>query len=110
MELARSGARYHIKLNQNELVNRHRPAVDVLFRSVAETAGKNVIGVILTGMGGDGAEGMRIMKEKGAYNIAQDEKTSVVFGMPKVAIEKGGTDEVTPLHDIPSSILKHLQK
>ena len=81
-------------------MNRHRPAVDVLFDSVAETAAHNAVGVILTGMGKDGAKGMKRMHEAGAATIAQDEKTSVIWGMPHAAIEEGGVDHVMPLQKI----------
>ncbi|MFQ5542934.1 MAG: chemotaxis protein CheB, partial [Nitrospiria bacterium] len=110
MGLSRSGARYQVFTNQEPRMNRHRPSVDYLFRSVSKTAGSNAIGVILTGMGADGAVGMREMKDAGAYNIAQDEATSVVFGMPKVAIEKGGVDQVCPLLDIADQLLNRLSK
>lgn len=103
--LVRSGANYMTKLDAGEPVNRHRPSVDVLFNSAAVSAGKNAIGVILTGMGKDGAAGMLAMKQAGAYNLAQDEATCVVFGMPKEAIAMGGTHEVAPLHDLPARVL-----
>ena len=106
--LRRSGANYMTQLSDGELVNRHRPSVDVLFRSAAEHAGKNAVGVILTGMGKDGALGMLEMKRSGAYNFAQDEASCVVFGMPKEAIAAGGTDEVLPLRDIAPGVLRHL--
>lgn len=105
MTLVRSGARYSVKLNQDPPVNRHRPAVDVMFDSVARYAGANTIGVILTGMGGDGARGMLAMKQAGAFNIAQDEASCVVFGMPKEAIKLGAADKILPLEDIPAAIL-----
>lgn len=105
MTLVRSGARYSVKLNQDPPVNRHRPSVDVMFDSVARYAGANTIGVILTGMGGDGAKGMLAMKQAGAFNIAQDEASCVVFGMPKEAIKLGGIDKIFPLDDIPAAIL-----
>jgi two-component system chemotaxis response regulator CheB len=105
MTLVRSGARYSVKLNQDPPVNRHRPSVDVMFDSVAQYAGANTIGVILTGMGGDGAKGMLAMKQAGAFNIAQDEASCVVFGMPKEAIKLGGVDKIFPLDDIPAAIL-----
>ena len=105
MTLVRSGARYSVKLNQDPPVNRHRPSVDVMFDSVARYAGANTIGVILTGMGGDGAKGMLAMKQAGAFNIAQDEASCVVFGMPKEAIKLGGVDKIFPLDDIPAAIL-----
>jgi two-component system chemotaxis response regulator CheB len=100
MMLKRSGAIYHVEVVDGPLVNRHRPSVDVLFRSVARYAGKNVVGAILTGMGDDGARGMLEMKEAGAHTIAQDENSCVVFGMPKEAIKLGGADKVLPLSDI----------
>ena len=103
--LVRSGANYMTKLDAGEPVNRHRPSVDVLFNSAAVSAGKNAVGVILTGMGKDGAAGMLAMKQAGAYNLAQDEATCVVFGMPKEAIAMGGTHEVAPLHDLPGRVL-----
>lgn len=108
MGLSRSGARYQVYIDQTARVNRHRPSVDVLFRSVAKCAGKNAIGIILTGMGGDGAAGMREMKDAGAYNIAQDEASCVVFGMPKVAVEMGGVDEISPLPEIAKRLFKQL--
>jgi len=106
--LRRSGANYMTQLSDGPPVNRHRPSVDVLFRSAAEHAGRNVLGVILTGMGKDGAQGMLAMKEAGAYNFAQDEASCVVFGMPKEAIAAGGTDEVLPLRDIAQAVMRRL--
>jgi len=106
--LKRSGANYICELNQGPPVNRHRPSVDVLFRSAANCAGKNVIGVILTGMGKDGAAGMLEMKQAGAYNFAQDEASCVVFGMPKEAIATGGVDEVVPLQEMAPKVMKYL--
>jgi two-component system chemotaxis response regulator CheB len=106
--LARSGANYVTKIEQSPPVNRHRPSVDVLFRSAAEAAGKNAVGVILTGMGKDGAAGMLEMKEAGAYNFAQDEATCVVFGMPREAIALGGAHEVGALTALPGMVLGHL--
>ncbi|MBS0424950.1 MAG: chemotaxis response regulator protein-glutamate methylesterase [Proteobacteria bacterium] len=103
--LKRSGANYMTELNQGELVSRHRPSVDVLFRSAANCAGKNAIGVILTGMGKDGAAGMLEMQKSGAYNFAQDEASCVVFGMPKEAIAAGGVNEVVSLKDMAKSVL-----
>jgi two-component system chemotaxis response regulator CheB len=105
--LVRSGANYMTKLDQGPPVNRHRPSVDVLFSSAAVSAGKNAVGVILTGMGKDGAAGMLEMKKAGAYNLAQDEATCVVFGMPKEAIAVGATHEVGPLHELPKRVLDH---
>ncbi|HZX28950.1 MAG TPA: chemotaxis response regulator protein-glutamate methylesterase [Telluria sp.] len=106
--LARSGANYVTRIEQSEPVNRHRPSVDVLFRSAAQAAGKNAVGVILTGMGKDGAQGMLEMKEAGAYNFAQDEATCVVFGMPREAIALGGVHEVGALPALPGMVLGHL--
>lgn len=103
--LVRSGANYMTKLDQGPPVNRHRPSVDVLFSSAAKNAGKNAVGVILTGMGKDGAAGMLEMKHSGAYNLAQDEASCVVFGMPKEAIAMGGTHEVAPLHELPKRVM-----
>ena len=110
MTLVRSGARYSVRLNQDPPVNRHRPSVDVMFDSVARYAGANTIGVILTGMGGDGAKGMLAMKQSGAYTIAQDEASCVVFGMPKEAIKMGGVDKILPLDDIPAAMLAHASR
>jgi len=109
MELRRSGARYYVTLNQEPPVNRHRPAVDPMFQSVAKYAGANSIGVILTGMGNDGSAGMLDMKKAGAFNLAQDEASCVVFGMPKEAIKAGGVDKILPLSEIPEAILSHLK-
>jgi two-component system chemotaxis response regulator CheB len=105
--LKRSGARYYVEIKDGPLVCRHRPSVDVLFRSAARYAGRNAVGVILTGMGDDGARGMREMKDAGATTIAQDEATCVVFGMPKEAIKLGGVDKVLPLSAIAASMLVH---
>ncbi|MEN8258118.1 MAG: chemotaxis response regulator protein-glutamate methylesterase [Thermodesulfobacteriota bacterium] len=105
--LKRSGARYYVELKDGPLVSRHRPSVDVLFRSAARYAGPNALGVILTGMGDDGAQGMLEMKKAGALlNIAQDEASSVVFGMPQEAIKQGGVDSVLSLETIARTILK----
>jgi two-component system chemotaxis response regulator CheB len=106
--LRRSGANYMTQLSDAPLVNRHRPSVDVLFRSAAAHAGKNAVGVILTGMGKDGALGMLAMKQAGAYNFAQDEASCVVFGMPKEAIAAGATDEVLPLRDLAPGVMRRL--
>jgi two-component system chemotaxis response regulator CheB len=108
MMLNRSGARYYVKVKNGPLVNRHRPSVGVLFQSVAKFAGANAVGVMLTGMGNDGAEGMLQMKQNGAITIAQDEKSCVVFGMPKEAIKLGCVDKIEPLHNIPSQILANI--
>jgi two-component system chemotaxis response regulator CheB len=106
MLLKRSGARYYVEIKNGPLVCRHRPSVDVLFRSAARYAGKNAVGVIMTGMGDDGARGMLEMKEAGAKNIAQDEKTCVVFGMPHEAIKLGAVDKVLPLDSIAAEIMR----
>ena len=110
MVLRRSGGSYLVKIKNGPLVHYQRPSVDVLFRSVAKSAGKNAVGAILTGMGADGAKGLLEMKENGAYTIAQDEATSVVFGMPKEAIQIGAVDKVVPLPDISASVIRALQK
>jgi two-component system chemotaxis response regulator CheB len=103
--LKRSGARYFVEIKDGPLVCRHRPSVDVLFRSAARYAGQNAVGVILTGMGDDGARGMLEMKQAGAMNIAQDEASCVVFGMPKEAIKAGGVDKVVPLQSVAAAML-----
>jgi two-component system chemotaxis response regulator CheB len=105
MLLKRSGARYYVEIKDGPLVCRHRPSVDVLFRSAARYAGRNAVGVILTGMGDDGARGMLEMKQAGAMTIAQDEATCIVFGMPKEAIKLGGVDRILPLNSVASAML-----
>jgi len=105
--LKRSGARYYVEIKDGPLVSRHRPSVDVLFRSAARYAGRNAVGVIMTGMGDDGASGLLEMKEAGAATMAQDEATSVVFGMPHEAIKRGAANLVLPLPAIASAILAH---
>jgi len=102
----RSGARYHVDVKDGPLVSRHRPSVDVLFRSASRYAGSNVISAILTGMGDDGANGMKEMFDSGAYTIAQDEKTCVVYGMPSVAVERGGVIESLPIQKIATGLIK----
>ena len=104
--LKRSGARYYVEVREGPLVSRHRPSVDVLFRSTARYAGKNAVGVIMTGMGDDGARGLLEMKEAGATTIAQDEASCVVFGMPQEAIKRGAADKVLTLEDISGAVLK----
>jgi two-component system chemotaxis response regulator CheB len=106
--IKRSGARYMVELNQGPLVNRHRPSVDVLFRSAANVAGANALGIILTGMGKDGVQGMLEMKQAGSFTIAQDEASCVVFGMPKEAIAAGGVREVLPLQNIARRTMEYL--
>lgn len=110
MLLKRSGARYYVEVKKGPLVHYQRPAADVLFKSVSRYAGANAIGVILTGMGKDGAKGMMDMKQAGAVNIAQDEKSSVVFGMPKEAIALGAVDHISDIHQIPDQIFSVLKK
>lgn len=104
--LVRDGARYVCRLNDGPPVNRHRPSVDVLFRSVAANAGQNAVGVILTGMGDDGARGIKEMHEAGSPTLAQDEQTSVVWGMPGQAVKLGGIDKVLPLEAIAAHIMR----
>lgn len=106
----RVGAQYLIEVRDGPLVSRHRPSVDVLFRSAARFAGANAVGVILTGMGDDGAQGMKELHDAGAVTFAQDEASSVVFGMPKEAIRLGGVDEVLPLENLPAAVLRARRK
>lgn len=108
MKVARSGANYVVELDPSEPVNRHRPSVDVLFYSAAKVVGSNAVGVILTGMGKDGAQGMLAMKQAGAVTMAQDEASSVVFGMPREALHIGAADLEVPLSGISEAILKNL--
>ncbi len=103
--LKRSGARYFVEVKEGPLVNRHRPSVDVLFRSTAKYAGANAIGIIMTGMGDDGAKGLLEMKESGAKTIAQDESSCVVFGMPKEAIKLNAANKILPLDKIASYMI-----
>lgn len=107
LELARSGANYVCRLHDQPLVSGHRPSVDVLFRSVAQAAGANAVGVILTGMGKDGASGLLDMRKAGASTVGQDEATCVVYGMPKAAHECGATEIELPLNKIPTHVLHH---
>jgi two-component system chemotaxis response regulator CheB len=106
MLLKRSGARYFVNVKTGPMVHRQRPAVEVLFRSVARAAGANAVGVLLTGMGADGAEGMLEMRQAGAATIAQDEASCVVFGMPRAAIEIGAAEKVMGLDRIPHEVLR----
>ncbi|MEW6077359.1 MAG: chemotaxis response regulator protein-glutamate methylesterase [Thermodesulfobacteriota bacterium] len=108
--LKRSGAKYLVQVKDGPLVSRHRPSVDVLFRSAARYAGGNAIGVIMTGMGDDGARGMREMHDTGAYTIAQDEVSCVVYGMPKEAVKMGGVDQVLPLNKIAAEVIRYYKK
>jgi two-component system, chemotaxis family, protein-glutamate methylesterase/glutaminase len=107
MELYRSGAKYFIKVRDGELVNRHKPSVEVLFNSVAHHAGQNAVGIIMTGMGRDGAEGLLNMKHAGARTIAQDEKSCVVFGMPKEAIKIDAADQIMSLQEMPKRVIAY---
>jgi len=106
MMLERQGARYHVSVRDGPLVSRHRPSVDVLFRSAARNAGSNAVGIIMTGMGDDGARGLLEMRQAGARTFAQDEASSIVFGMPKEAIARGAADQVVPLNRIATSLLQ----
>jgi two-component system chemotaxis response regulator CheB len=106
MLLQRSGARYYVTVKDGPLVSRHRPSVDVLFRSAAHSVGANGVGIIMTGMGDDGAHGLLEMKQVGALTVAQDEATSVVFGMPKEAIALGAADKVLPLDRLAAEIVR----
>ncbi|UCV09362.1 protein-glutamate methylesterase/protein-glutamine glutaminase [Dechloromonas denitrificans] len=107
MMVKRSGAQYYVEVKDGPLVNRHKPSVDVLFRSVAQVAGKNALGIIMTGMGDDGARGLKEMRESGASTIAEDESTCVVFGMPKEAIKLDAADRIIPLDQIPHEIIAY---
>ncbi len=104
--LKRSGTRYYVEIKDGPLVARHRPSVDVLFRSAARYGGKNCIGIIMTGMGDDGAQGLLEMKEAGAFTLAQDEATSVVYGMPKEAVARGAVAKIVPLPHLAMEVLK----
>ena len=106
--LKRKGAYYVTELSQAPPVNRHRPSVEVLFRSAAQQAGRNVVGVLLTGMGKDGAAAMLEMHQAGAYNFAQDQESSVVFGMPREAIAIGAVDEIVPIKAMAQRVLAYL--
>jgi two-component system chemotaxis response regulator CheB len=108
MLLKRSGAQYFVEVIDGPLVNRHRPSVDVLFRSVARSAGANALGVIMTGMGDDGAAGLLEMRKVGAQTVAQDEESCVVFGMPKEAIKRGGAQRTLPLNAVAGEIQKQV--
>ena len=110
MLLKRSGGNYLVKIKGGPRVHYQRPSVDILFQSVAESAGRNAVGAILTGMGADGAKGLLAMKKSGAYNIAQDEKTSIVFGMPKEAIELNAAHKIVPLPQISKEILAGINR
>ena len=109
MKVIRSGGQYLVKCSKGNKVNGHCPSVDVLFDSVAENVGPNAIGVILTGMGRDGASAMLNMRKAGARTVAQDEKSSIIFGMPKEAYACGGAEKLVNLNQIPEEILKLLE-
>ena len=106
MQLRKAGGQYFMVIADGPPVNRHKPSVDVLFRSTAECAGRDVLGVILTGMGDDGARGMKMLHDKGARTIAQNEDTCVVFGMPKEAIALGAVDDVLALNQVAGAITR----
>lgn len=106
MLLQRSGASYYVIIKDGPPVCHQKPSVEVLFNSVAKYAGANAIGAILTGMGNDGASGLLNMRQNGAYTIAQDEASSIVFGMPKEAIECGGAQKVVPLHQVAKTMIE----
>ena len=106
MLLKRSGAKYYVEIKSGPLVKRHRPSVDVVFRSAARYAGRNAVGVIMTGMGDDGAVGLKEMKDAGAYTIAQDEESCVVFGMPGEAVRLGAADRILPLEALAGEALR----
>lgn len=106
MLLRRNGAQYRVEIREGPLVSRHRPSVDVLFRSAAQAAGANAVGIILTGMGDDGAHGMKEMHDAGAFTVAQDEATSVVYGMPREAVKRGGVDVSLPLDQMSDIIFR----
>ncbi|MGE5650865.1 chemotaxis response regulator protein-glutamate methylesterase [Noviherbaspirillum sp. UKPF54] len=110
MLMRRNGAQYYVEVVDGPLVNRHRPSVDVLFRSVAKAAGANALGVIMTGMGDDGAAGLLEMKKAGARTVAQDEQSCVVYGMPKEAVKRGAVEKTVPLNAIDKEILQQLAK
>ena len=107
MQVKRSGAQYHVEIKDGPLVNRHKPSVDVLFRSVAKFGGKNAVGIIMTGMGDDGARGLKEMQDEGASTVAQDEKSCVVFGMPREAIALGAADKIMSLDGISAEIMRY---
>jgi two-component system chemotaxis response regulator CheB len=109
-EIIRSGGMYHVRLRGGDKVNGHRPSVEVLFSSIARAVGPNAVGVMLTGMGSDGADAMRAMREAGARTLAQDEASSVVFGMPKAAFERGGAERLVALMDMNTAIIDCLRK
>ena len=110
LQLCRSGAHYCVEVLDGPPVNRHKPSVDVLFRSVAKAAGPNALGIIMTGMGDDGARGLLAMRESGAKTVGQDEASCVVFGMPKEAIRMGAAADVYPLTQLPNEIMAFVRQ
>lgn len=110
VKLSRHGADYRIKLDDGALVSGHKPSVDVMFQSMADTVGKNAVACILTGMGKDGAQGMLALRESGAITMAQDEASCVVYGMPKVAVEIGATEHIFPLEKMSKALTKAVEK
>ncbi|MBA4341945.1 MAG: chemotaxis response regulator protein-glutamate methylesterase [Methylibium sp.] len=110
LSVERSGANYIARVQDGEPVNRHKPSVEVLFNSAARVVGPNALGIMLTGMGADGARAMKVMKDAGSYNYVQDEASCVVFGMPREAIAAGAADEVLPLSQIASHLIDRLRK
>jgi two-component system chemotaxis response regulator CheB len=109
LSVERSGANYIARVHEGEAVNRHRPSVEVLFKSAARVVGPNALGIMLTGMGADGAKAMKEMRDAGSFNIAQDEASCVVFGMPREAIAAGAAHEVLPLNRIAPRLIEHLR-
>ena len=107
MSVKKTGAKYYVDISDGPLVSRHRPSVDVLFRSVAKNVAQNAVGIIMTGMGDDGSSGLKEMRDAGAFTVAQDEESSVVFGMPKEAIKKNAVDKILSLSEIPSFITRY---
>ncbi len=110
LSVERSGANYLARVRDGDPVNRHKPSVEVLFQSAARVAGRNAIGIMLTGMGADGAQAMKTMRDAGAYNVAQDEASCVVFGMPREAVAAGAVNEVLPLKQIAEHLMRHLRE
>ena len=110
LEIVRSGADYRVRFNDGERVSGHKPSVDVMFSSLVESAGANVVACLLTGMGKDGADGLLALKNKGAFTICQNEETCVVFGMPKVAISLGAAEKILPLENIAQAMISQLEK
>jgi two-component system chemotaxis response regulator CheB len=108
MAVEKKGSGYSIKIFQGDRVSGHMPSIDVLFSSIAENVGSNAVGIIMTGMGRDGAEGLKRIRQAGGHTIAQDEGTSVVYGMNRVAVELGAVNEIVPLAEIVPRMVHHL--